>query len=176
MNIQHFQNQLMILLLTLLTASVVVAEENSGQLSDKKKLKLISADIDDIPNAYRLQNFVKYGEVVFVGKLVTIGHKIYFKTADQSYIPEDRRFPYPELFFELYLSQIPDAYRPLYKAKIIKKNILNYDGPIQIKGNWAYDSRTNFFVLTWVDEVTKVSESPEGDWSTWLKDKKQTTN
>ena len=82
-------------------------------------------------------------------------------------MPKDNRFPYPELFFELHLSE-SYAYRPLIEADITKKHRVLYEGPLRIRGNWAYEGAFHIFGVVWVDDITKVAESPEADWGPWL--------
>lgn len=111
----------------------------AGEPTDAEKLKFILAGKDEIPRANRIKDFDGEGVIDAVGRLVAIDGKVYFKTADQSYIREGRRFPYPELFFELHLGE-EYAYRPLIRQGIIKGKSIAHDGPIRIKGNWAYET------------------------------------
>ncbi len=155
-------------LILLFARGDLAAEESARQLTDEQKLALIMEDKDNHPRLKRVRTFADEGAFDAVGRLVQIDRKVYFKTADQSYIPEGKRFPYPELFLELHLSE-SHAYQPLIDQKITRKHRLLYDGPLHIRGNWAYEGAFHIFGVVWVDEATKVTESPAADWGPWLK-------
>lgn len=144
------------------------ADEPGDSLTDSQKLELILAGKNEFPRAYRMKSFEPEGEIDAVGRLVAIDGKVYFKTADQSYIPALRRFPYPELLFELHLSETY-AYRPLIEAGLVRNRRILHDGSIRIQGNWAYERPYHIFGVVWVDKVSKVDSSPERDWQPWLK-------
>lgn len=144
------------------------AEETETKLSDEEKLSLIFEGKDTFTRTERIRKFAREGEIDAVGRLVAIDKKVYFKTADQSYIPKDKRFPYPELFLELHLSE-SHAYTPLIDQGFTKRHRILYDGPLRIRGNWAYEGAFHIFGVVWVDEASKVAESPKGDWGPWLK-------
>ncbi|PQO25662.1 hypothetical protein C5Y96_22845 [Blastopirellula marina] len=146
----------------------VAADEPAAKLTDEEKLALIIAGKDELPRGERIKDFASEGEIDAVGRLVTIGKTVYFKTADQSFIPEGKRFPYPELFLELHLSE-NHAYAPLVQQNITRRGRALYDGPLRIQGNWAYEGAYHFFGVVWVDAASKVTTSPETDWSPWLK-------
>lgn len=154
-------------LIVVVTSDIVVAEEPS-KLTDEEKLALILAGKDELPRGERIRGFAAEGEIDAVGRLVTIGKTVYFKTVDQSFIPEGKRFPYPELFLELHLSE-SHAYAPLVEQDITRRGRALYDGPLRIQGNWAYEGAYHIFGVVWVDTATKVADSPEGDWGPWLK-------
>lgn len=149
-------------------ASSLLAEEGTAQtLSDQKKLAIIAHGEHEIPRSQRTRRFAKEGSIDAVGRLVMVGKSVYFKTADQSYIPEDRRFPYPELFFELHVSET-HAYQPLFDGEYLKNRVVNYRGPIRIQGNWAYEGAYHAFALVWVDKASRGKVAPDADWQTWL--------
>lgn len=129
----------------------------AAEPSDEEKLARILAGKNELTRAQRIKGFAAEGPIEATGRLVTIDGKVYFKTADQSYIPADKRFPYPELFFELHLSE-DYAYRPLLKAGLVKDRAAVFDGPIRIRGNWAYERPYHIFGLVWVDAVEKASD------------------
>jgi len=155
------------IVLALLIASSL-PPARAGDLSDAGKLKLTLDGKNQFTRAQRIKDFAPEGVIEAVGRLVSVDGRVYSKTADQSYIPEGLRFPYPELFFELHLSE-DYAYRPLIQQGVIKGNRIAHDGPIRIKGNWAYERPYHIFGLVWVDEVAKVAVSPEADWTSFLK-------
>lgn len=148
-------------------ASSVLAGESSTTPTDEDKLEMILAGKEELSRADRIRNFAHDGEIDAVGRLVTIGNVVYFKTADQSFIPQGKRFPYPELFLELHMTET-HAYKPLDQQSIIKRRRVLYDGPIRIHGNWAYEGAYHIFGLVWVDKVSKASNYPEVDWGPWL--------
>lgn len=152
----------------IVTGGSVSADEPAAKLSDEQKLELILAGKDELSRGERIRGFAPEGEIDAVGRLVTIGKKVYFKTADQSFIPEGKRFPYPELFLELHLSE-SHAYAPLIEQNITRRSHALYAGPLRIQGNWAYEGAFHIFGVVWVDAATKVNDSPEGDWGPWLK-------
>lgn len=165
--------QLACCLMVATTNSIFAAEKSESKFSDEKKLALILAGKNEIPRSDRIRNFAHEGEFEAVGRLVTIGKTVYFKTADQSFIPEGKRFPYPELFLELHLTE-SHAYAPLIQNDITQKNRALYDGPLRIRGNWAYEGAYHIFGIVWVDEVSKVADSPEADWGPWLEKRNAT--
>lgn len=159
---------LAVLLCPVSSLQLVVAEKPEQELTDARKLELSLAGRNEFPRAYRIRAFEPVGQIDAVGRLVTIDGKVYFKTADQSYIPASRRFPYPELLFELHLSE-NYAYRPLIEQGIVRKRQVLHEGPIHIQGNWAYERPYHIFGVVWVDKVSKVETCPESDWASWLK-------
>jgi hypothetical protein len=152
-----FRERCFALALLCLASSLPLAR--ADEPSDAEKLKHILDGKNQFTRAQRMKRFEPEGEIDTVGRLVEINGKVYFKTADQSYIPEGRRFPYPELFLELHLSETY-AYRPLIEQGIIQARRVAHDGRIRIKGNWAYERPYHIFGLVWVDEVTKVAAIP----------------
>ncbi|MFN3150250.1 hypothetical protein [Bremerella sp.] len=147
--------------------SIAAAEDPSAKLTDEEKLAIIVAGKEELTRTERIRNFAHEGAFDAVGRLVTIGKTVYFKTADQSYIPEGKRFPYPELLLELHLSET-HAYQPLFEQKLTSRNQALYTGPLRIQGNWAYEGAYHIFGVVWVDQATKVAECPEGEWGRWL--------
>jgi hypothetical protein len=145
----------------------------AADLTDAEKLALILDGKNQFTRAERMKGFEPEGVIDAVGRLVALEGKVYFKTADQSYIAEGRRFPYPELFFELHLTEAY-AYRPLLEQGIVKGTRILHTGPLRIRGNWAYERPYHLFGLVWVDEVAKVETSPEGDWATYRKPTEET--
>lgn len=152
-----------------------MAGEVPPKVTDAEKLAMILNGKNEFPRAYRIQTFGREGEIDAVGRLVTIGKTVYFKTADQSFIPQEKRFPYPELFLELHLSEA-HAYKPMLTQDMVRKRHVVYDGPIRVQGNWAYEPPYHIFGLVWVDEVSRVEESPEADWGPWLEKQASTKN
>lgn len=144
------------------------------QPSDAQKLKWILGSDKGAPQVKLDRGFKPSGEISAVGSLVAIEGKIYFKTADHSFLTKEKVFPYPELFFEIQPSQL-HAYEPLLSQKLMKGKSITYTGPLRIKGNWAYErasvnfSSGHYFGLVWVDAATKVDKSPEGDWTDFQK-------
>lgn len=153
-------------------ASPLRGEEKTTKLSDAEKLEIINRGQDDFSRGQRIRDFAKEGAIDAVGRFVAIDKKIYFKTADQSYIPAEERFPYPELFLECHVSET-HAYQPLFEQSILQNRKVLYDGPVRIQGNWAYEGAFHIFGLVWVDEATKVATAPEVDWGPWLKTRQQ---
>lgn len=151
--------------------SVATAEKASAKLTDEEKLAIILDGKEEFSRAKRIQDFAREGEFNATGRLVTINKKVYFKTADQSFIPQGKRFPYPELLLELHLSE-DYAYKPLIEQNITKNNRALYSGPLRIQGNWAYESAFHIFGVVWIDEVSKVAECSEADWGPWLEKRK----
>lgn len=148
--------------------NITAAEPSATPLTDEQKLEIILDGKNQFSRPHRLREFAREGEIDAVGRLVTIGKTVYFKTADQSFIPQDKRFPYPELLLEIHITEA-HAYQPLFRQGILKQRSVRYDGPIRIQGNWAYEGAYHIFGLVWVDDVSKATESPEGDWGPWLK-------
>jgi hypothetical protein len=134
----------------LIAVALVAAEP-----TDAEKLARIAAGKETLDRAYRIRTFAKEGEIDAEGRFVMVDGKVYFKTSDQSYIPESGRFPYPELFFEVHTSQ-DYAYRPLIANGILKGNRVLDFGPVRVKGNWAYEAPFHIFGLVWVDDVNRI--------------------
>lgn len=158
------------LLSGLLAASSLLADEKPAPqpISAAKKLEIIAQGEKEIPRGQRVRQFAKEGAFDVVGRLIVVGKKVYFQTTDQSYIPEEQRFPYPELMFELFVSET-HAYQPLFAGKYLQNRQVLYDGPIRIQGNWAYEGAFHIFALAWVDQVSKAEDYPAADWETWLR-------
>ncbi len=127
----------------------------SAEPGDEEKLAHILAGRNDFTRAQRMKDFASEGAIEAVGQLVNLQGKVYFKTSDQAYIPDGKRFPYPELFFEVHLTE-DYAYRPLTAAGLVKNRAAIYSGPIRVRGNWAYERPYHLFGLVWVDSVEKI--------------------
>ena len=127
----------------------------AGEPTDADKVGEIAAGKEKFDRSYRIKTFAKEGEIDAVGRFVEVGGKVYFKTADQSYIPEKGRFPYKEVFFEVHTSQ-EFAYRPLIARGVLKGAKVLDPGPVRVKGNWAYEAPYHIFGLVWVDEAGKA--------------------
>lgn len=155
-------------LLVVLISGVTAEEQTAPTLSDEEKLEIILDGKNEFSRSHRIRAFAREGEIDAVGRLVTIGKTVYFKTADQSFIPEDKRFPYPELLLEVHVTEA-HAYQPLFRQGILKRRSVVYDGPLRVQGNWAYEGAYHIFGLVWVDKVSKVNDSPDADWGPWLK-------
>ncbi|UUO04666.1 hypothetical protein M4951_14850 [Blastopirellula sp. J2-11] len=146
---------------------LLAGEKTAPKLTDEQKLAIILNGVNEFPRADRMRQFAKEGSIDAVGRLVTIGKSVYFKSADQSYIPEGKRFPYPELLLELHLTET-HAYQPFMEHEFVKNRNVLYDGPVRIKGNWAYEAPYHIFGLVWVDEASKAPTYPDVDWGPWM--------
>jgi hypothetical protein len=123
---------------------------------DATRLRQFQVDGESLSRSERRDRFEHEGEIEAVGSLIGIEDRVYFKTSDQSFIPSKKRFPYAQLYFEIYVSE-KYSHRSLIDQSILgSSGQVVYTDAIRVRGNWAYDFPIHHLVLTWVDATEKV--------------------
>jgi len=134
------------------TLSAAPKFEAKPDASEAELLAAIEAHGDKMTRLERRDLYPDEGPFQGEGQFVNINGQPYFKVTDQSFLPEDKRFPYPAVYFLVPTTETY-ALEPLYEGGILKNRKSLHDGVVTIRGNWAYEFAFHAFTLTWVDEV-----------------------